>query len=51
MSSAANNFSIEKSIEIVHLLSQTDLKSKGINKSRINEKELMLDLLIDINMT
>ena len=35
---AANNFSIEKSIEIVHLLSQTDLKSKGINKSRINEK-------------
>ena len=47
---AANNFSVEKSIKIIHLLSQTDLKSKGVNKTRINEKELMLDLLIDINI-
>ena len=31
---AANNFSIEKSIEIVHLLRETDIKSVSINENR-----------------
>ena len=35
---AANNFSIEKSIEIIHLLSQTDLKSKGVNKVELMKR-------------
>ncbi len=45
---AAKNFSLEKSIKIIHFLKQTDLKSKGIEKTRIDEKELMLDLVLDI---
>tara|TARA_B100001287_G_C22668844_1_gene524195 strand:+ start:149 stop:1144 length:996 start_codon:yes stop_codon:yes gene_type:complete len=45
---AARNFSLQSSVEIIHLLKQTDLKSKGIYNSRINEKELMLDLILDI---
>ena len=45
---AARNFPLNKSIQIIHLLKQTDLKSKGVNKNRINEKELMLDLVLDI---
>ena len=45
---AVRNFSLEKSIKIIHLLKQTDLKSKGFNINRINERELMLDLILDI---
>ena len=45
---AASNFSLEASIKIIHLLKQTDLKIKGIDKTRIDEKELMLDLVLDI---
>ena len=45
---AARNFSLVKAIKIIHLLKQTDLKSKGIKKNRINEKELMLDLILDM---
>ena len=45
---AARNFSLEKSVGIIHLLKKTDLKSKGINNNRINEKELMVDLILDI---
>jgi len=45
---AARNFSLEKSIKIIHLLKEIDLKSKGIKINRINERELMLDLILDI---
>ena len=45
---AARNFPLEKSVKVIHLLKQADLKSKGININRINEKELMLDLILDI---
>ena len=45
---AARNFSLENAIQIIHLLKKTDLKSKGIYNSRINEKELILDLILDI---
>ncbi len=45
---AARNYSLEKSIKIIHLLKETDLKSKGINNNRVNVKELMLDLILDI---
>ena len=45
---AAKNYSLEKSIKIIHLLKETDLKSKGINNNRVNVKELMLDLILDI---
>ena len=45
---AARNYSLEKSIKIIHLLKEADLKSKGININRVNVKELMLDLILDI---
>ena len=45
---AARNYSLEKSIKIIHLLKDADLKSKGINNNRVNIKELMLDLILDI---
>ena len=45
---AARNYSLEKSIKIIHLLKEADLKSKGINNNRVNVKELMLDLILDI---
>ena len=45
---AARNFPLEKSVKIIHLLKQADLKSKGININRVNEKEVMLDLILDI---
>lgn len=45
---AARNYSLEKSVKIIHLLKETDLKSKGINNNRVNVKELMLDLILDI---
>ena len=45
---AAKNFSLEKSIKIIHFLKQTDIKSKGVDNTRIDEKELMLDLVLDI---
>tara|TARA_B100000900_G_scaffold329941_1_gene290381 strand:- start:1021 stop:2016 length:996 start_codon:yes stop_codon:yes gene_type:complete len=45
---ASKNFSLKESVEIIHLLKQTDLKSKGINNNRINSKELMFDLILDI---
>ena len=45
---AARNFSLEKSVKIIHLIKKVDLKSKGINVNRINERELMLDLILDI---
>ena len=32
---AANNFSIEKSIKIIHLLRETDIKSVSINENRM----------------
>ncbi len=45
---AARNFSLKKSVKVIHLIKQVDLKSKGINVNRINERELMLDLILDI---
>ena len=45
---AVRNFSLDKCIKIIHLLKQTDLKSKGININRINEKDLMVDLILHI---
>ena len=48
---AARNFSLEKSIKIIHLLRETDIKSVGINEnrgSRGKELKLMLDLILDI---
>ena len=45
---AERNFSLKKSVKVIHLIKQVDLKSKGINVNRINERELMLDLILDI---
>ena len=48
---AARNFSLEKSIKIIHLLRETDIKSVGINENRGGkgkELKLMLDLILDI---
>ncbi|RPG57539.1 MAG: DNA polymerase III subunit delta [Flavobacteriales bacterium] len=48
---AARNFSLEKSIKIIHLLRETDIKSVSINENRGGkgkELKLMLDLILDI---
>ena len=48
---AARNFSLEKSIKIIHLLRETDIKSVRINENRGGkgkELKLMLDLILDI---
>ena len=45
---AARNYSLKQSIKIIHLLKETDLKSKGINNNRNSERELMFDLILDI---
>tara|TARA_B100000242_G_C42991914_1_gene460544 strand:+ start:106 stop:1107 length:1002 start_codon:yes stop_codon:yes gene_type:complete len=45
---AARNYSLKRSIKIIHLLKETDLKSKGINNNRTSERELMFDLILDI---
>ena len=36
---AARNFSLEKSIKIIHFLKETDIKSKGINNNRVVMKK------------
>ena len=48
---AARNFSLEKSIKIIHLLKETDIKSVGIIENRggkRKELKLMLDLILEI---
>jgi len=48
---AAKNFSLEKSIKIIHLLRETDIKSVSINENRGGkgkELKLMIDLILDI---
>ena len=48
---AARNFSLEKSIKIIHLLRETDIKSVTVNENRGGkgkELKLMLDLIFDI---
>ena len=45
---AKRNYSLQHSIRIIHLLKETDLKSKGIRNNRNSERELMIDLILDI---
>ena len=45
---AKRNYSLQHSIRIIHLLIETDLKSKGIRNNRNSERELMIDLILDI---
>ncbi len=48
---AARNFSLDKSIKIIHLLRETDIKSVTVNENRGGkgkELKLMLDLIFDI---